>query len=93
MRDYVEPLIASEILPLLRPSERRCLIAMSAKLQTCSEIGTTGRVLWELNDYRRDERGVSPPTTMVWYDEEYGWRGWALTSLGEQVKLCLLGSD
>lgn len=90
MSVYVKPMEAQEVLPLLRPAEKKALLALDDRPQTCKQLGTVGRVLWELNDFRRDIRGIAPPTAMVWYDEDYGWRGWALTPLGEEVRNLLV---
>lgn len=86
---YKDPMDAAEIVSYMTTAEKRAVLRLSDKYQTAKEIGTTGSLLMELADFRRDVRGIWPPTQIVTYDEEYRWRGWQLTALGEQVKALL----
>lgn len=80
----------ADIVSALRKPEKRVLRAMvDGAWHSTFEFQTNGGLLWELSDFRRDERGIAPPIMLVtWdYDEMDGRpiRLWQITREGKEV--------
>lgn len=77
------------IAAVMTVAERRVLSAMQAgKFYTAGALSTTGRLLNELWDFRRQISGARPPIMLVFRDrsEPEGTVIWELTDLGRQVQ-------
>ena len=84
-----EKLTPYAIALFMTKAERRVIAAMNPiGWYTAGQLRTTGRLLWELNDFRREQRGIASTIQLVFPDrmEPEATRIWQLSSLGEQVK-------
>jgi hypothetical protein len=81
-----------KIVDSLTPAQRRVIGAMEqGKYYQASDLKTSGNLLWELNDFERDKRGIAPPIQLVFPDvmESEMLRIWQILPLGLRVRALL----
>jgi hypothetical protein len=81
-----------EIADSLTPAQRRVISAMEpGEYYQASDLKTSGNLLWELNDFERDKRGIAPPIQMVFPDvmEPEMLRIWQILPLGLRIRTLL----